>query len=350
MSEFIDKIENKSGEQYELKHSYTNESGNIELTSAGTGKKLNLVSDSDIQIKPGDDGVIQLDKENDATNPDEVEIKMCNGSYIKTKRVVGTKINTAEIIIDNQNCNTDKYSTDEIHIKARHDKKSNPVYVKAHARAWDIRCEGHGGIALQPAGKDSEDENGKENKIKFESDRITPIDENGKYRGEGGTGLEFGTFNTEKTSLFNNEYRFNTKGKIIPSVRKEYYKTEDGKYYIKEIIEREIKFVEVTFDTGYVGYEEHMNKTENKLSSLGTVVKADYLTQSDDFKDSLDEAFKDSTHPLDVRWEDIVYLIHKLQQKVSIDAIRTDLKNMYTQRNPQVASLSEIDEADYNEQ
>lgn len=349
MSKFIDKIENKAGEQYELKHSYTDENGNIELTSAGAGKKLNLVSDSDIQIKPGNDGVIQLDKENDTTNSNEVEIEMCNGSYEKAKRVVGTKINTAEIIIDNQNCNTDKYSTGEIHIKARHDKKSNPVYVKAHARAWDIRCEDHGGIALQPAGEDGE---GKENKIKFESDRITPITENGKYSGEGGTGLEFGTFNTEKTSIFTNEYRFNTKGKIIPSVRKEYYKAADGKYYIQKTVGEETNFVEVTFEAGYEGQEGiHMHEIipTHKETTL-TIVKADYLTQSDDFKDSLDETFKHDTHPLDVRWEDIVYLIHKLQQKVSIDDISTGLKNMYTQRNPQVASLSEIDEADNNEQ
>lgn len=68
-------------------------------------------------------------------------------------------------------------------------------YLKVRAQAIDLRCEKHGGIALQPKGFDSD---GNMNKIKFEHG--------------GGDGLEFGTFNTEKTSIFTNEYRFNKDG------------------------------------------------------------------------------------------------------------------------------------------
>ena len=68
-------------------------------------------------------------------------------------------------------------------------------YLKVRAQAIDLRCEKHGGIALQPKGYDSD---GNMNKIKFEHG--------------GGDGLEFGTFNTEKSSLFTNEYRFNKDG------------------------------------------------------------------------------------------------------------------------------------------
>jgi len=68
-------------------------------------------------------------------------------------------------------------------------------YLKVRAQAIDLRCEKHGGIALQPKGYDND---GNMNKIKFEHG--------------GGDGLEFATFNTDKTSIFTNEYRFNKDG------------------------------------------------------------------------------------------------------------------------------------------
>ena len=68
-------------------------------------------------------------------------------------------------------------------------------YLKVRAQSIDLRCEKHGGIALQPKGYDDD---GNMNKIKFEHG--------------GGDGLEFGTFNTEKTSIFTKEYRFNKDG------------------------------------------------------------------------------------------------------------------------------------------
>ena len=68
-------------------------------------------------------------------------------------------------------------------------------YLKLRAQAIDLRCEKHGGIALQPKGYDND---GHMNKIKFEHG--------------GGDGLEFGTFNAEKTSIFTDEYRFNKDG------------------------------------------------------------------------------------------------------------------------------------------
>lgn len=75
-------------------------------------------------------------------------------------------------------------------------------YLKVRAHAIDLRCEDHGGIALQPKGFDSDDNM---NKIKFEHG--------------GGDGLEFGTFNTEHTSLFTGDYRFNKNGVIKLATR-----------------------------------------------------------------------------------------------------------------------------------
>lgn len=75
------------------------------------------------------------------------------------------------------------------------DERDERGYLKVRAQAIDLRCEKHGGVALQPKGYDGD---GNMNKIKFEHG--------------GGDGLEFGTFNTEKTSIFTDEYRFNREG------------------------------------------------------------------------------------------------------------------------------------------
>lgn len=124
--------------------------------------------------------------------------------------------------------------------------------LKIEARNIDLRCFDHGGIALQPCGKDGDD---KENKIKFESSRISPLGTlNPTYANEGGKGLEFGTFNNEHSSLFTRDYRFNKNG-IVYAVTRETPTTVDG--------------------------------------------KTDYPTQEDDFKDVVDKN-------LGVSWETIV--------------------------------------------
>ena len=74
---------------------------------------------------------------------------------------------------------------------------SGKGYLKVRAQAIDLRCEENGGIAIQPKGEDSDHF---ENKIKFEHG--------------GGDGLEFGTFNTQHTSLYTTDYRFKKDGVI----------------------------------------------------------------------------------------------------------------------------------------
>ena len=74
---------------------------------------------------------------------------------------------------------------------------SEKAYVKLRAQAIDLRCEDHGGISLQPKGNDGQNH---ENKIKFEHG--------------GGDGLEFGTFNTQHTSIYTGDYRFKKDGVI----------------------------------------------------------------------------------------------------------------------------------------
>lgn len=193
---------------------YVNTSNNFEINAAAAGgEKLNLVAGDAIQVKPGDGEPLQLDCEQNTVDLNEYGIKVCNGAMPKNSRVVGLKVNAAELTMDTQKANTSEFDIDEFNIKFRNDKwnggelvgSTGPIYLKMKARAIDMRCHDHGGIALQIAGTDS---NGKENKIKFESDRTTEIDATPAYNKEGGKGLEFGTFNNEHASLFCGDYRF----------------------------------------------------------------------------------------------------------------------------------------------
>ena len=136
--------------------------------------------------------------------------------------------------------------------------------LKIKSRNIDLRCNNHGGIALQIAGKDGDDN---ENKIKFESDRITPVTEAASYNGEGGKGLEFGTFNNLHTSLYTGDYRFKGTGSVYGVTRGELETTDTG--------------------------------------------KMDYPTQSDDFKDILDENNK-------ATWNEIISAANKCKGKEAI--------------------------------
>lgn len=137
--------------------------------------------------------------------------------------------------------------------------------LKIKSRNIDLRCNNHGGIALQIAGKDGD---GNENKIKFESDRTSSISEAGTYNGEGGKGLEFGTFNNLHSSLYTGDYRFNGNGMVYGASREAPVQTETGKW--------------------------------------------DYPTQSDDFKDIITETTKRAT------WNQIIDAANKCKDKETI--------------------------------
>ena len=137
--------------------------------------------------------------------------------------------------------------------------KNTKGYLKVRAQAIDLRCEANGGIALQPKGDDGD---GHENKIKFEHN--------------GGDGKEFGTFNTEKTSIFTDEYRFNENGTVYAVTR---------------------------------GALETTYKTPGDPNS--GIKKIDYPTQEDDFKDILD--VKKSC-----KWKDIVSVANTFKNKAEI--------------------------------
>lgn len=185
--------------------------GNVEfvttqedLNAQGKGGKINIESYSDIQIKPGDD-VIFTSSHRPVKNLDEVSVKIHDGQDHPVK----LQVNTADIVLTTKDKNLTRVKKDDgsddpntamyddpavlnVTVNSAKDTRG---YLKVRAQAIDLRSETHGGIALQPKGNDGQ---GHENKIKFEHG--------------GGDGLEFGTFNTEKTSIFTRQYRFNKNG------------------------------------------------------------------------------------------------------------------------------------------
>lgn len=223
------------------------------VTTSSTGDKVNIVSNGSIQIKPGmkDEskaGEVAFDNEFNTADPYELKMHICNGAKVGdtdkyAKDTMALKLNVAEITLDTKKANEDKeegatkgkFDPKEMKIRVCCDKwnkgksvdgSAGPQYAKWEARAHDIRCFDHGGIALQIAGADGDNH---ENKIKFESDRTSGIGETPVYCGEGGKGVEFGTFNTEKASLYVGEYRFRGESKVYGVTRNNLYKNEKGK-------------------------------------------------------------------------------------------------------------------------
>ena len=143
----------------------------------------------DVQIKPGDD--ITLESHHRASDKrDEITVKTSNGQDGASKAPVKLQVIAADMTLSTKG-KTEDSNIMNVNVTTG----SGKGYLKVRAQAIDLRCEEHGGIALQPKGKDSQNHM---NKIKFEHG--------------GGDGLEFGTFNTEKTSIFTDEYRFNREG------------------------------------------------------------------------------------------------------------------------------------------
>lgn len=182
---------------------YMNDKGNLciettaENTPSGKKGKLNIESNDDIQLKPGDDIMLYGDHRGEGKT-DEVSIKVMDGTG-NDDVPAKLQINLSEMTLTTK----DKAGNDAGVLDINVNKAKNTKgYLKVRAQAIDLRCEDHGGIALQPKGEDSDHNM---NKIKFEHG--------------GGDGLEFGTFNTEKTSIFTNEYRFNKDGKILLATR-----------------------------------------------------------------------------------------------------------------------------------
>lgn len=226
------------------------------------GGKINVEAVSDIQLKPGDD-IILYSHHRPVDKQDEVSVKVTDGNDVPVK----LQVNTADIVLTTKDKAT---KSDELNI-AVNSNTNTRGYLKVRAQAIDLRCEKHGGVALQPKGYDSE---GHMNKIKFEHG--------------GGDGLEFGTFNTEKTSIFTNEYRFNKDGIWKMATRET---TESGKTI--------------------------QDEKEGGLGNLPATGALKYVKQADDFYDIINVADATCTT------SDIIATAHAMNN----DHIETALSN-----------------------
>lgn len=166
---------------------------NIEPLYDSTGSESG--SYGDVQIKPGDDITLES-HHRDITKRDEITVKTSNGKDGSAKAPVKLQFIASDITLSTKGKQVESGSNDGANVmNVNVTTGSGKGYLKVRAQAIDLRCEKHGGIALQPKGYDSQ---GNMNKIKFEHG--------------GGDGLEFGTFNTEKSSLYTDEYRFKKDG------------------------------------------------------------------------------------------------------------------------------------------
>ena len=171
-----------------------NQKGNLSLESP---KHINLEPNAAIQMKP------------------------TTGLIVDTgKRIAAGKGNKVDLEIK-----FDDYSASSTGVYDGDDEPHGEFTVKA--RNIDLRCMEHGGIAIQPCGQDK---NGKENKIKFESSRISELGTSlPRFGTEGGDGMEFGTFNNEHTSLYTGDYRFKGDAKVYGATRNAIAQTSTGK-------------------------------------------------------------------------------------------------------------------------
>lgn len=273
---------------------YVNDKGNlcIETTTENTPVdkkgKINIESRDDIQVKPGDDFTI-VSSHRPVANMDEVSVKIHDGEDHPVK----LQLNAADIVLttkdkdktktkdeNGEDTTTALYDDPTVMNVTVNSAKNTRGYLKVRAHAIDLRCEENGGIALQPKGEDG---NGHENKIKFEHN--------------GGDGKEFGTFNTEKTSIFTDEYRFNKNGTVYAVTRGE---------------------LETTY------------KVPGDPTS--GVKKIDYPTQSDDFKDIITQ---DTPH---FTWEEIFEAIDSAKRIVDVsnDSVLFNQGQQVVEMSPQL--------------
>lgn len=244
-----------------LKYISFSKSGNLEIATDGTAK-INIEPADNLAIKPG--GKIQIDTNHKPEGKkDEMEVSViCD----KKSKVEGLKMNVAGLKFVTEGADTNNgWDPSLFKMFFKNTSGSDDTFTKVnmHAASFDIRTRSTGpgtggGIALQIASTDSK---GHENKIKFESDRTNKIgSQTPTYNGEGGKGLEFGTFNNEHASLYCGDYRFKADAPVFPATRRD-------------------------------------------LTQDPTTLKIDYPTNTeDDFKDFIEEKYKEDP----VTWQDII--------------------------------------------
>ena len=205
---------NNSGASGTVEGISVSDKGNTEITST---KHVNIepaydeTGDAngtygDIQLKPGDDITLES-SHRETSKRDEITVKTTSG--VKPKGPVKLQVIADGLTLSTKGSLSDTPNVMNVNVT----DGTTKGYLKVRAQAIDLRSETHGGIALQPKGYDG-DSTPHMNKIKFEHG--------------GGDGLEFGTFNTEHSSLYTTDYRFNKNGEIYLATRTPVARATDG--------------------------------------------------------------------------------------------------------------------------
>lgn len=247
----------------------------IELTKKKKGVNTTLTAENNINVepresvgttkggnisfKPGDD-IEFCSHHRLSENQDEVSVKVIDGDDNPVK----LQLNASEMTLTTKDKLGENSNVFDININSG---KNTKGYLKVRAQAIDLRCEDHGGIAIQPKGVDGQ---GYENKIKFEHG--------------GGDGLEFATFNTQHTSIYTDDYRFN----------------KDG------IIRLAERFTEVSdkadVNDSTTAYKYIKNNSVNNAAKASSEGKT--FNSADDFYDFIDSSSPTCT------WKDLIEYIY----------------------------------------
>lgn len=230
----------------------------IELTKKKKGVNTTITSENNINLepresvgetkggnisfKPGDD-IEFCSHHRLEDNQDEVSIKVIDGDDNPVK----LQLNAAEMTLTTKGKTGNDAAVFDVNVNSA---KNTKGYLKVRAQAIDLRCESHGGIALQPKGEDGQ---GNMNKIKFEHG--------------GGDGLEFGTFNAEKSSLYTDEYRFKKDGVIKLATRtkqvSDKYDNVDETTHYKYVKAADDFYDNVSIDDPTCTWEDVVNAAKN---------------------------------------------------------------------------------------
>lgn len=210
-------------------------------------KSINIEPNKSLKIKPGQGGQVEFIADNSG-ELEEFLLKVFVTKDSEGQELSGgdkpirLKIQSQELELNTKN------GEDEYDVKFKTGLKKNSSgdhYCKTRlkGRSIDLRCYEHGGIAMQPCGTDS---NGKENKFKIETSRTTELgDTSVNYSDEGGKGMEIFTMNSEHMSAWAGDYRFRadspvyavTRGTLVTDDDKTDYPTQSDDF--KDIIDDE---------------------------------------------------------------------------------------------------------------
>lgn len=157
--------------------------GNL-VVETPAGKSLNIESNKHLKVKPGQGAQVEFLSDHTG-NYNQVLFKFLCGlsadglTELADERVIRGKFNLAELELNRKEVAESEF-TDVLSLKFKDDNAWSKARIDS--RNLDLCMHEHGGIALQPAGADSD---GHTNKIKWEHSLKVPVEHFGEYASSG---------------------------------------------------------------------------------------------------------------------------------------------------------------------